>query len=173
MSHFWETPFERMWDGMFERGLRLHMAATHSAAPLMLERGGALIACTIAWDRDKYIGGLYDVSKHAIVRFVQGLSLELKKYSVAAVAVGRSRIRAVRTDIGRFQDERTELAQRADVETNRVSEIRGALDRHDLRGQEQNAENRKDLPRGRSRPRVWIRRCGRAARSPVRGAALL
>jgi NAD(P)-dependent dehydrogenase (short-subunit alcohol dehydrogenase family) len=87
MAHYWKTPFETMWRGMFEAGVRAHMATAHVAIPLMLKRPGGLIAGTVAWDHGQYIGGHYDVSKHAIVRFLHGLSRELKRFDIAAIAV--------------------------------------------------------------------------------------
>ncbi len=59
----------RLWDAMFERGLKAHLLATYFAIPLMIESPTAkartrtskppgLIVSTIAWDRDRYIGNL-------------------------------------------------------------------------------------------------------------------
>src|SRR5437764_15168559 len=65
-AYFWEAPL-RLWDAMFERGLKAHLLATYFAIPLMIESASAaartkssqrpgLIVSTVAWDRDKYIG---------------------------------------------------------------------------------------------------------------------
>src|SRR5580704_11277970 len=35
-AYFWQAPL-RLWDGMFERGLRAHILATYFAIPLMIE----------------------------------------------------------------------------------------------------------------------------------------
>src|SRR5690349_3573262 len=53
----------------------------------MLPRREGPIVNTIAWDRDKYIGSLYDVSKHAIVRFIYGAARELRQHNIAAIAL--------------------------------------------------------------------------------------
>jgi NAD(P)-dependent dehydrogenase (short-subunit alcohol dehydrogenase family) len=54
-SYFWQAPL-RLWDAMFERGLKAHLLATYFAIPLMIETvrsAPGLIASTIAWDHDK------------------------------------------------------------------------------------------------------------------------
>jgi NAD(P)-dependent dehydrogenase (short-subunit alcohol dehydrogenase family) len=77
-ANFWNVPL-RLWDAMFERGLKAHLLATYFAIPLMIETVAAkartrahkrpgLIVSTVVWDRDRYIGNFYDVSKHSIVR---------------------------------------------------------------------------------------------------------
>jgi NAD(P)-dependent dehydrogenase (short-subunit alcohol dehydrogenase family) len=48
---FWEQPL-RHWSGMFESGVRAHLAATRLAVPLMLPRRGGLVVHTTAWDRN-------------------------------------------------------------------------------------------------------------------------
>jgi NAD(P)-dependent dehydrogenase (short-subunit alcohol dehydrogenase family) len=84
---FWKQPLWN-WDAMFEAGLKAHFLSTYSALPLMLRRRRGLIVNTIAWDRGKYLLNLYyDVSKYAIRRMAYGLSLELRKYGISAVAV--------------------------------------------------------------------------------------
>jgi len=77
-AFFWQAPL-RLWDAMFERGLKAHLLATYFAIPLMIESASAaararsahapgLIVSTVAWDHDKYIGNFYDVAKQSIVR---------------------------------------------------------------------------------------------------------
>ncbi len=84
---FWKQPLWN-WDMMFEAGLKAHFLSTHSAIPMMLRRRHGLIVNTIAWDRGKYLLNLYyDVAKQAIRRMAYGLSLELRKHGIAAVAV--------------------------------------------------------------------------------------
>jgi NAD(P)-dependent dehydrogenase (short-subunit alcohol dehydrogenase family) len=96
-AYFWQAPL-RLWDAMFERGLKAHLLATYFAIPLMIDSGSAavrikssrrpgLIVSTIAWDRDKYIGNFYDVAKHSIVRLLWGLAIELRQYRIATVAL--------------------------------------------------------------------------------------
>ena len=105
-AYFWKAPL-RLWDAMFERGLKAHLLATYFAIPLMIERAarksgsGAdrlprLIVGTIAWDRDRYIGNFYDVAKHLIVRFLWGLAEELREHNVATVALAPGFMRTER-----------------------------------------------------------------------------
>jgi NAD(P)-dependent dehydrogenase (short-subunit alcohol dehydrogenase family) len=92
---FWEQPFGARWRGMFEAGLRAHMLATHLAVPLLA--AGALVVCTVAWDRDKPLGSTYyDVAKHAIVRFVADAARDLARRQVAVVAVAPGFMRTER-----------------------------------------------------------------------------
>ncbi len=90
--YFWEAPL-RLWDGMFVAGLRAHLLASYYAIPLMLPSGRGrksapgLIVSTVAWDHGKYIGSFYDIAKHAIVRMIYGLSLELRPHNIATVAL--------------------------------------------------------------------------------------
>jgi NAD(P)-dependent dehydrogenase (short-subunit alcohol dehydrogenase family) len=105
-DYFWQAPF-RLWDAMFERGLKAHLLATYFAIPLMIQSASAaprtrsshppgLIVSTIAWDHDKYIGNFYDVSKHSIVRLLWGLALELRQHRIATVAVAPGFMRTER-----------------------------------------------------------------------------
>ena len=91
-AYFWRSPL-RLWDAMFERGLKAHLLATYFAIPLMIESASAaarpkgsrapgLIVSTVAWDHDKYIGGFYDVAKHSIVRLLWGLAMELREHHI-------------------------------------------------------------------------------------------
>jgi NAD(P)-dependent dehydrogenase (short-subunit alcohol dehydrogenase family) len=93
---FWKTPIERQWQRMFVAGVRAHMLAAYYAIPLMLPRRRGLIVSTVAWDRDLYIGSLYDVSKHAIVRMIWGLAKELRPHRIAAVSVAPGFVRTER-----------------------------------------------------------------------------
>lgn len=95
-QHFWEYDFEPFWQKMIVSGLRAHMLPAHAAGPMMLTRPGGLIVSTIAWDRDQYIGSFYDVAKHGTVRFVYGLSRELRDAKVAALAVAPGFMRTER-----------------------------------------------------------------------------
>ncbi len=97
-AYFWQTPL-RYWDAMLERGLKAHMLATHFAIPLMIankRRSPGLIVSTVAWDRDRYLGGFYDLSKNATVRFLWGLAMELREYRVATVALAPGFMRTER-----------------------------------------------------------------------------
>jgi NAD(P)-dependent dehydrogenase (short-subunit alcohol dehydrogenase family) len=97
-AYFWQAPL-RLWDAMFERGLKAHLLATYFAIPLMIESASAtpgLIVSTIAWDHDKYIGSFYDVAKHSTVRLLWGLALELRQHRIATVALAPGFMRTER-----------------------------------------------------------------------------
>jgi hypothetical protein len=97
----------RLWSGMFESGVRAHLAATRLAVPLMLPRRGGLIVHTTAWDRENYLGNLfYDVAKAAVNRMAFGMAQELQPHHVAVVAlapgfVGTERVLAAFVAAGR------------------------------------------------------------------------
>lgn len=93
---FWEQPL-RHWQGMFVAGVRAHFVASRFAAPLMLPQHHGLIINTVAWDRNKYLGNLfYDVAKAAIIRMAYGMSIELRPYGVAALALAPGFMRTER-----------------------------------------------------------------------------
>jgi NAD(P)-dependent dehydrogenase (short-subunit alcohol dehydrogenase family) len=103
---FWEQPLKH-WSGMFESGVRAHLAVTQLAVPLMLANQRGLIVHVTAWDRDKYLGNLfYDVAKAAVNRMAFGMARELQAHHVAVVAlapgfVGTERVRAAFAGAGR------------------------------------------------------------------------
>jgi NAD(P)-dependent dehydrogenase (short-subunit alcohol dehydrogenase family) len=119
---FWEQPM-RHWLGMFESGVRAHLAATQFAVPLMLGKGRGLIIHTTAWDRDKYLSNLfYDVAKAAVNRMAFGMARELLPHEIAVVAlapgfVGTERVLAAFAGAGRTPQnlESPEYAGRAVV----------------------------------------------------------
>jgi NAD(P)-dependent dehydrogenase (short-subunit alcohol dehydrogenase family) len=92
---FWKAPL-RLWDAMFTAGLKAHLVASYFAVPLMLPRRRGLIVSTVAWDHDKYLGSFYDIAKHAIVRMIYGLAIELRPHKIAAVAVAPGFMRTER-----------------------------------------------------------------------------
>src|SRR3954453_6871102 len=93
---FWEQPM-RHWSGMFESGVRAHLAATRLAVPLMLPNRRGLIVHTTAWDRDKYLGNLfYDVAKAAVNRLAFGMARELQSPNIAVVALAPGFVRTER-----------------------------------------------------------------------------
>jgi len=105
-TYFWQAPL-RLWDAMFERGLKPHLLATYFAIPLMIEshsrverasssRQPGLIVSTVAWDHDKYIGNFYDVAKHSIVRLLWGLAMELRPHNIATIALSPGFMRTER-----------------------------------------------------------------------------
>jgi NAD(P)-dependent dehydrogenase (short-subunit alcohol dehydrogenase family) len=105
-AYFWHAPL-RLWDAMFEHGLKTHLLATYFAIPLMIESASTtvrtrsspapgLIVSTVAWDHDKYIGSFYDVAKHSIVRLLWGLAMELRQHRIATIAVAPGFMRTER-----------------------------------------------------------------------------
>ena len=104
-AYFWRAPL-RLWDAMFERGLKTHLLATYFAIPLMIESASplrtrrssvpGLIVSTVTWDHDKYIGNFYDVAKHSIIRLLWGLAMELRQYNIATVALAPGFMRTER-----------------------------------------------------------------------------
>jgi NAD(P)-dependent dehydrogenase (short-subunit alcohol dehydrogenase family) len=104
-AYFWNAPL-RLWDAMFEHGLKAHLLTTYFAIPLMIETASkprkdpvnppGLIISTVAWDRGRYIGNFYDVAKHAIVRLLWGLAQELREHNVATIAVAPGFMRTER-----------------------------------------------------------------------------
>jgi NAD(P)-dependent dehydrogenase (short-subunit alcohol dehydrogenase family) len=93
---FWEQPFAERWNKMFTAGLRAHYLASCLAAPLMLPQRRGLIVSTIAWDHDKYLGSFYDLAKHAVVRMIHGMAIELRRHHIAAVALAPGFMRTER-----------------------------------------------------------------------------
>ena len=101
-AYFWQAPL-RLWDAMFERGLKAHLLATYFAIPLMIESASAaaltkpgLIVSTVAWDHGKYIGNFYDGAKHSIVRLLWGLAIVLRQHNIATVALAPGFMRTER-----------------------------------------------------------------------------
>ena len=85
---FWEHPLAN-WDSMFDRGVRNHLVASRSAAPLMVRAKRGLIVTTTFWDRGRYMKGnlFYDLAKASMTRLAFGMAQELKPHGVASVAV--------------------------------------------------------------------------------------
>ena len=98
-AYFWQAPL-RLWDAMFDRGLKAHLLASYFAIPLMIESASksapGLIVSTIAWDHDKYLGSFYDLAKHATVRMLWGLAIELREHRIATVALAPGFMRTER-----------------------------------------------------------------------------
>lgn len=85
---FWEHPLAH-WDAMFDRGVRNHVLASRSAAPMMVRQRRGLIVTTTFWDRDRYLRGnlYYDLAKAAMNRLAFGIAEELRPHGVASLAV--------------------------------------------------------------------------------------
>jgi NAD(P)-dependent dehydrogenase (short-subunit alcohol dehydrogenase family) len=95
-ADFWTQPLV-YWDRMFTAGVRAHLVASRSAAPLMVERRSGLIVHTIAWAFGAFLGNLYyDTAKAAIVRLAFGEAKQLAKHRVAAVALAPGFMRTER-----------------------------------------------------------------------------
>jgi len=105
-TNFWQMPLH-LWDAMVERGLKTHILASYFAIPLMIEATSAaprrksshapgLIVSTIAWDHDKYLGSFYDLAKHATVRLLWGLAMELREHHIATIALAPGFMRTER-----------------------------------------------------------------------------
>ena len=92
---FWEQPLQQRWDAMFGAGVWPTMLTSARAAPLLTE--GALVACTIAWARDAYLGNsIYDAAKACIARFAFAMAHDLRERGVTAVAVAPGFMRTER-----------------------------------------------------------------------------
>jgi NAD(P)-dependent dehydrogenase (short-subunit alcohol dehydrogenase family) len=118
---FWDQPLWR-WDRMFDAGVRAHFTASRLAAPLMIAQRKGLMVNTTFWDRGKCLSGLpYDLAKTAINRLAYAMSLELRAFNVAAVALSpgwmrtEAVLRAYDTDEEHWHDvpdlKRTESTQ--------------------------------------------------------------
>ncbi|MGH7318247.1 MAG: SDR family oxidoreductase [Candidatus Rokuibacteriota bacterium] len=85
---FWEQPLEH-WRSMFENGVRNHLIACHTAAPLFVRQKLGLIVTTTFWDRDRYVKGnlFYDLAKAAMNRLAFAVAEELRPHGVTSVAV--------------------------------------------------------------------------------------
>jgi NAD(P)-dependent dehydrogenase (short-subunit alcohol dehydrogenase family) len=95
VAPFWEQPLQQRWDAMFGAGVWPTMLTSARAAPLLAE--GALVACTIAWARDAYLGSpIYDAAKACIARFAFAMADDLRERRVTAVAVAPGFMRTER-----------------------------------------------------------------------------
>lgn len=85
---FWEQPLDQ-WEGMFQRGVRNHLLAGRSAAPLLVRQGRGLMVTTTYWERGRYLRGnlFYDLAKAAMTRLAFGMAEELRPHGVASLAV--------------------------------------------------------------------------------------
>lgn len=93
---FWTLGLDH-WERMFQGGLRVHIAASRLAVPLMLPQNRGLIVNTIAWAQGKYLLQLYyDLVKNSAVRMTYGMALELRPHNIAAVAVAPGFVRSER-----------------------------------------------------------------------------
>jgi NAD(P)-dependent dehydrogenase (short-subunit alcohol dehydrogenase family) len=108
VAPFWEQPLQQRWDAMFGAGVWPTMLTSARAAPLLA--GGALVACTIAWARDAYLGSaIYDAAKACIARFAFAMAHDLRERRVAAVAIAPGFMRTERV-LAAHEDEPFDLS---------------------------------------------------------------
>ena len=95
VAPFWEQPLQQRWDAMFGAGVWPTMLTSARAAPLLAE--GALVACTIAWARDAYLGAsIYDAAKACIARLAFAMAHDLRERGVTSVAIAPGFMRTER-----------------------------------------------------------------------------
>lgn len=97
-ASFWEQPMWR-WD-QCAQSLRGQYLASQMAAKLMLQQSHGLIVNVGFRDGDTYLGQVaYDVCKLGSDRMVAGMSHELRKHGVAAVALHPGFVRTERVEV--------------------------------------------------------------------------
>lgn len=103
---FWEHQLSH-WDSMMDRGVRNHLLASRTAAPILVRQGHGLIVATTFWDRDRYLRGnlYYDLAKAAINRLAFGVAQELRPHGVASLAVSPGWMRTELVLAGHQTDE--------------------------------------------------------------------
>ncbi|MGC2192981.1 MAG: SDR family NAD(P)-dependent oxidoreductase [Candidatus Dormiibacterota bacterium] len=84
---FWEQSMDR-WDGMFNAGLRSHLATSLYGVPLLRETGRGLLVLTTFTRGKRYLGNIfYDLAKNAVPRFVTLMADELIESQVSVVGL--------------------------------------------------------------------------------------
>ncbi len=88
----WGKPFweHSLHDGLLmqQRGVHSHLITSHSAAPLMIERGRGLIVEITDGDNFSYRGNLYyDLVKLSVIRLAYAMAEELRPHHITALAV--------------------------------------------------------------------------------------
>ena len=85
---FWQQPLEH-WQSMFEHGVRNHVIACHTAAPIFVRQRRGLIVTTTYWDRGRYIKGnmFYDLAKATMNRLAFDVAEELRPHGVTSLAL--------------------------------------------------------------------------------------
>jgi len=95
IAPFWEQPLRQRWDAMFGAGVWPTMLTSARAAPLLAEN--ALVACTVAWARDAYLGSsIYDAAKACIARFAFAMAHDLRERGITSVAIAAGFMRTER-----------------------------------------------------------------------------
>lgn len=92
-GEFWKHPIA-IWDDMVGIGLRAHYVASHHAAPMMIERPGALIVNVSSRGAAGYTHSVaYGVGKIGVDRLAQDMAVELEPHGVAAVSIWPSAVK--------------------------------------------------------------------------------
>ena len=84
---FWTVSLDKGFR-MLERALHSHIITSHFAVPLMFDRGPGLIVEITDGDSFHYRGNIfYDLVKVSVIRLAFGMSYELRKRNITAVAL--------------------------------------------------------------------------------------
>jgi NAD(P)-dependent dehydrogenase (short-subunit alcohol dehydrogenase family) len=95
----WNTPF---WELTLEKGLQMqiqgvhtHIIASYFAIPLMIERCQGLVVEVTDGNSLEYRGRLfYDLAKVSAIRLAYAMSVDLRKYNIAVVALSPGYLRS-------------------------------------------------------------------------------
>ena len=86
-NNFWELP-NKIWDDMFDIGLRSHFVASKLAVPLMLKNEQGLIVNISFYAGQTYISNVpYGVVKSAVDRLSKDMGHELKEYGISSISL--------------------------------------------------------------------------------------
>jgi len=86
-NNFWELP-NKIWDDMFDIGLRSHFVASKLAVPLMLKNKQGLIVNISFYAGQTYISNVpYGVVKSAVDRLSVDMAYELKEYGITSISL--------------------------------------------------------------------------------------
>ena len=86
-KRFWQTNLDNGLQ-MLKQAIHTHIITSHFAAPLLLNRKGAIIFEITDGDFFQYRGNLfYDLVKTSVIRLAFAMSQELKKYNVVSLAL--------------------------------------------------------------------------------------
>lgn len=100
---FWELAPEH-WSNMFEVGVRSHLVAARSAAPLLIERRGLLVLTGYTDPSADILGNhlYYDLAMHATSRLAHSLAHDLRPHRVTALTLspGFTRTEAIVAALG-------------------------------------------------------------------------
>jgi dehydrogenase/reductase SDR family member 1 len=90
---FWQRPLA-LWDSMHQTGVRAHYVASVFAVPLLIARGGGLIANISSFiGRAPNADVSYACAHAAIDRLAENLALALKELHIAAVSLAPGLVR--------------------------------------------------------------------------------